>query len=235
MSKVDWDKAPDGTERYREQGIRPWLRKVDGRVEYYDTDTERWVIYLHNHVGIEHWRDAIRRPSRFDVDAHVSDVNERSEESTAVKTLKSLGYSWNGGEQWKPPIGKSPEYINVSDVDRVGVMSDGKEVALVAANDSYHVSTDTKRYYIAGPITGHGSTYRDVFNAVSDTLSAQGHVVLNPATLPAGLTQGQYMDICTAMLRCVTHVKMLKGWERSEGARIEHALAIKSDLTVEYE
>ena len=29
----------------------------------------------------------------------------------ATKTLDSLGYSWNGGELWKPPIGPTPDYI----------------------------------------------------------------------------------------------------------------------------
>ena len=92
-----------------------------------------------------------------------------------------------------------------------------------------------KRYYIAGPMTGYDNFNRDAFNDMSTSLVSQGHTVLNPATLPDGLTQAQYMDICLAMLRCATHVKMLKGWERSEGARIEQALAIKSDLIVEYE
>jgi hypothetical protein len=100
MSKVDWDKAPDGTERYREQGIRPWLRKVDGRVEYYDTDTERWVIYLHNHVGIEHWRDATKRPkptptpTPTDVDSTITQRGERygkfKDGSVIMQDLKNI-------------------------------------------------------------------------------------------------------------------------------------------------
>lgn len=31
--------------------------------------------------------------------------------SSAVTTLKAMGYTWNGGEQWKPPLGDAPEYI----------------------------------------------------------------------------------------------------------------------------
>lgn len=28
----------------------------------------------------------------------------------AIATLTSLGYTWIGGEQWKPPIGKAPDF-----------------------------------------------------------------------------------------------------------------------------
>lgn len=30
----------------------------------------------------------------------------------AVETLRGLGYAWNGGQLWKPPIGLPPSYIN---------------------------------------------------------------------------------------------------------------------------
>lgn len=94
---------------------------------------------------------------------------------------------------------------------------------------------ETKRYYIAGPMTGYTNFNREAFNVMCDDLRKQGHIVLNPAVLPDGLTQAQYMDICLAMLRCVTHVMMLKGWQGSQGAKIEHSLAIKSDLILEYQ
>lgn len=59
-----------------------------------------------------------------------------------------------------------------------------------------------------------------------------GHIVLNPANLPDGLTQAQYMDICCAMLRCANGVLLLDGWEQSSGARAERALAEKLGLSV---
>jgi hypothetical protein len=34
-----------------------------------------------------------------------------SEELAAVKTLKSLDYTYHGGELWKPPIGKPPRFL----------------------------------------------------------------------------------------------------------------------------
>lgn len=61
-----------------------------------------------------------------------SPISQRTVESSAVETLKSLGYIWNGGEQWKPPVGKAPSYIT-DDVDdtvtargeRYGLFADG--------------------------------------------------------------------------------------------------------------
>lgn len=59
---------------------------------------------------------------------------QRTAESSAVKTLESLGYVWNGGEQWKPPIGKAPDYITQCDEidntvtqrgERYGLFADG--------------------------------------------------------------------------------------------------------------
>lgn len=35
----------------------------------------------------------------------------RTEESTAIATLRSLGYTWSGGERWRPLIGEVPAYI----------------------------------------------------------------------------------------------------------------------------
>jgi hypothetical protein len=32
-------------------------------------------------------------------------------ESSAVETLTRLGYTWEGGELWKPPIGKKPVFM----------------------------------------------------------------------------------------------------------------------------
>lgn len=34
------------------------------------------------------------------------------EAAAAVATLNHLGYTWQGGKQWKPPVGLPPSYIN---------------------------------------------------------------------------------------------------------------------------
>lgn len=83
------------------------------------------------------------------------------------------------------------------------------------------------KIYIAGPMSGFENFNRDKFNDVAKKLKQHGHVVLSPATLPAGLTQAEYMDICCAMVRCSTGLLMLDGWDQSEGATAEYHLAKK--------
>ena len=77
------------------------------------------------------------------------------------------------------------------------------------------------RIYIAGPMTGYENFNREAFHKAEEALKQEGHTVLNPAVLPDGLTQPHYMDICMAMIRCVDAVYMLKGWQRSAGAKAE--------------
>lgn len=55
------------------------------------------------------------------------------------------------------------------------------------------------KIYIAGKIAGD-RRYRAKFREAAKTLEAAGHVVLNPATLPDGLTDGDYMRIALATL-----------------------------------
>lgn len=84
-----------------------------------------------------------------------------------------------------------------------------------------------KVIYIAGAMTKEKEFNHPAFFAKAEELERQGWVVLNPATLPLYLRQEQYMDICCAMLRSATYVCMLDGWEKSEGATAEYALAKK--------
>ncbi|HED2900646.1 TPA: DUF4406 domain-containing protein, partial [Citrobacter freundii] len=54
------------------------------------------------------------------------------------------------------------------------------------------------KIYIAGPMTGIPKYNRPAFHFEAIRLASEGHVVLNPATLPDGLSQPEYMDICLA-------------------------------------
>ena len=83
------------------------------------------------------------------------------------------------------------------------------------------------KIYIAGPMSGLPNFNRDAFNAEAHRLLGLGHIALNPAILPDGLEQHQYMAICIEMVKMADQLVMLPGWERSAGARAEHALAIK--------
>ncbi|TIT86795.1 MAG: DUF4406 domain-containing protein [Mesorhizobium sp.] len=91
------------------------------------------------------------------------------------------------------------------------------------------------RVYIAGPMTDMPDFNRPAFRREAERLNSEGYAVLNPATLPDGLSQAQYMDICIAMVRCANTVFMLQGWEKSAGARAEHAMAEKLDLEIIYQ
>jgi nucleoside 2-deoxyribosyltransferase len=80
--------------------------------------------------------------------------------------------------------------------------------------------------YIAGPITGR-ENFAKPFNDAASKLRQSGWQVLNPAELPPGMTEPAYMDICLAMVRHCDAILMLPGWEDSDGATCERALAIK--------
>ena len=88
------------------------------------------------------------------------------------------------------------------------------------------------RIYIAGPMTGYPNFNREAFNAKAVNLLSNGFTPLNPATLPDGLTQSQYMDICFAMIRAADGIHLLKEWEKSKGALAELAYAEKLELTI---
>lgn len=88
------------------------------------------------------------------------------------------------------------------------------------------------KIYIAGPMSGIPNFNRPAFHSEALRLSHHGHVILNPATLPDGLSQSEYMDICLAMIRCADAIFMLRGWQRSAGAKAELALAKKLNLEI---
>lgn len=86
-----------------------------------------------------------------------------------------------------------------------------------------------KVVYIAGPITGK-ENYQHAFFAAETRIWERGDIPLNPAALPGGMTNRQYMRICLAMLDCADEVMYLPGWEDSGGAAIEHAYAAYTDI-----
>lgn len=81
--------------------------------------------------------------------------------------------------------------------------------------------------YIAGPMSGYPEFNRLTFEAEAKRQAEQGHVVLSPHILPDGLSQAEYMQIDLQMVMVAERIVMLPGWEKSAGARAEHALAVK--------
>ena len=88
------------------------------------------------------------------------------------------------------------------------------------------------KVYIAGPMTGLPQFNRPAFHQAALNLSFEHHVPLNPAILPDGLTEADYMAVGITMLQRADAIFLLKGWQFSAGARAEHALALKLGLEV---
>ena len=88
------------------------------------------------------------------------------------------------------------------------------------------------KVYIAGPMTGLPQFNRPAFHQAALNLSFEKHVPLNPAILPDGLTEADYMAVGITMLQRADAIFLLTGWQFSAGARAEHALALKLGLEV---
>lgn len=51
---------------------------------------------------------------------------KRTEQSTAVETLRRMGYEWKGGALWKPPLGEVPKYVRPTDFGSIPDEWDGE-------------------------------------------------------------------------------------------------------------
>ena len=78
--------------------------------------------------------------------------------------------------------------------------------------------------YLAGKITGNPE-YRKQCAAAKAELEAEGHIVLNPAELPEGMSPDAYMRICFAMIDTADWICGVGEWIDSRGARIEMSYA----------
>ena len=83
---------------------------------------------------------------------------------------------------------------------------------------------EKKVVYISGPITGVKG-YWEAFDDAEFNLKKLGYIVLNPAKLPQGLTDEQYMRIDMAMMDAANYIHFLPGSENSKGSNFEKAYA----------
>lgn len=77
-----------------------------------------------------------------------------------------------------------------------------------------------KKVYIAGKITGYDD-YKVTFEAAKKHFEDLGYVVLNPAELPGGMSPGDYMRVCFAMIDIADIIYFMPNYVDSSGAQVE--------------
>lgn len=90
------------------------------------------------------------------------------------------------------------------------------------------------KIYIAGPMSGLPEFNYPAFNAEAERLRSLGHEVLNPAEnpVPECGTWAGYMRLALAQLVQCHTIRLLPGWEKSSGARLEEHVAMRLGLRI---
>lgn len=113
---------------------------------------------------------------------------------------------------------------------RLGVLLTEK---LQAEKDGAKKSSDRKKIYIAGPVTGVEG-YEETFAKSADALRARGYEPVNPVApgIVEGWTYRDYINRGFQMLMECDGILMLPGYMDSKGAALElhYALAVGMEL-----
>lgn len=90
------------------------------------------------------------------------------------------------------------------------------------------------RIYIAGPMSGLPDLNYPAFDEAALHLRALGYHIENPAENPPPqcASWAGYMRLALAQLVTCDEIHMLRGWQQSRGARIEHDLAVELGMLV---
>jgi hypothetical protein len=92
--------------------------------------------------------------------------------------------------------------------------------------------------YIAGPMRGIPAHNEPAFKAAEQQLIDAGWAVVNPVYFflnQLGIPQHAYMRVCCAAVKACDAIYLLRGWEESEGASTERAIAAHHGLEYIYE
>jgi hypothetical protein len=106
---------------------------------------------------------------------------------------------------------------------------------------------DKLNIYIAGPMRGYEKNNHDAFDKAEEKLRKKKiWNPINPAAIDRyegvdpnnDMTKKELKEALERDIRLVFSsdcIYMLRGWERSEGARMEHAIAVALGISIWYE
>jgi len=129
---------------------------------------------------------------------------------------------------------KANDLLGRPDIDAPEVRAFLFEVATSDIYATYEIERLPVKVFLSGPISSQLSTYKSEFAAWEKLVAFTGDIPINPATLPLGLEQADYMRITIAMLQSADAILMLPGWEDSAGAKLEKAYAEYTGIRVMY-
>ena len=86
--------------------------------------------------------------------------------------------------------------------------------------------------FISGPMNGFPNKNREKFKEIEELATSLGYTVLNPAVLPDGLNNEDYLPICLSMLEAADFMYSMctNGYYHSCAA--EHAYAVAQGIRI---
>lgn len=90
-------------------------------------------------------------------------------------------------------------------------------------------------YYLAGPMTGLPAMNYPAFHAAAAQLRSAGHQVENPAENEPCDSWLAYMRLSLTQIARSDELFMLRGWEKSKGATLEHDIAKALGMPIAYQ